>query len=283
MEIKNKILIIGFGKLGQKFASLSASAFDVHAIKRNPLKNPPIGVQVHYQNIFSDEFFSLVKNIDPHYVIYSVAADDANEDSYQKAYVDGVDRALQALTHCRNVKHFIFISSTRVYGQEVEKILTEEDIAQPADANAQRLLRGEALVGEGVIPSSIIRLSGIYGGDRNYLIRLAKDPDLWPKENRWTNRIHEDDVAKFSQELIQKIDQNQGVDNLILLTDNHSTPLFEVLNWIRAELGLKAIDLPVGPIKGKRLNSLSVQKNLYQLIFPSYREGYGKMLSDLNQ
>ena len=73
------------------------------------------------------------------------------------------------------------------------------------------------------------------------------------------------------------------MDNLILLTDNHPIPLFDVLNWIRVELGLKTIDLLVQPIKGKRLNSLSIQKNQYQLIFPSYREGYGKMLSDLNQ
>lgn len=235
----SKLLIVGFGKIAQNLSSSLSKNIKVFGIKRSETKN--IGsIKIYRADILVDDLTSIIKEIQPNLILYSVSADEQTIQDYQNAYETGLKNVIVAAEKIECIKHFIFLSSTRVYGQNNTKnFLSEADIAKPSDFRGNSLLRGENLVLKSSIPGTIIRLSGIYGKNRNYLIKMAKNIKIWPSENRWTNRINEEDVVRFLCFLIRQLNKKFSIDSLYMLTDNHPVPLYELLNWIRTSMGLK--------------------------------------------
>ena len=282
MEIVPKLLIVGFGKVAQGIAMALNKNVEVIGIKRNilDLKNH---FNVINADIFEDDLDNILKNTNPDYVLYSIAADEQTPESYQNAYVNGLRNTLKAAEKCLSVKHIFFLSSTRVYGQKnINKPLTEFDKPIPADFGGQSLYEGEELANLSRIPTTIIRLSGIYGHNRNYLIKMAKDSESWPLKNRWTNRINEEDVVGFFIFLLNQLKHNYSIASLYLLTDNEPATLYDVLNWIRVACWLSKIDIQDNlAVEGKKLKSALISDLPFTLKYPNYISGYGMMLKRL--
>ena len=74
MEIVPKLLIVGFGKVAQGIAMALNKNVEVIGIKRNilDLKNH---FNVINADIFEDDLDNILKNTNPDYVLYSIAAD----------------------------------------------------------------------------------------------------------------------------------------------------------------------------------------------------------------
>ena len=280
LEIKEKLLIVGCGKLGFKIGNSLSKKFEITGIKRKK-SNDEVRFQVLELNIFSNEFTQKIKSINPDYIIYSVAADNQTEESYQDAYVSGLRLSMDAAFFCSNIKHFFFISSTRVYGQKTEDFLSEFTEPLPNDFGGRALLEGENLLKNKSLPSTILRLSGIYGGERVYMLGLAKRPEDWPDSNRWTNRIHEDDIVHFISFLLDKI-KVMPLEPLYLLTDNLPVPIYDVLNLIRVELNLPA-NKQIGNVKllGKKLKSKIIPALNFDFEYPDYRNGYTSIVQNI--
>ena len=110
MEIREKLLIVGCGKLGLKIGNVLSKKFEITGIKRKkPIKESLF--QILEVDIFSKDFTKKIKSINPNYIIYSVAADNQTEELYQNAYVNGLRLSINASLVCSNIKHFFFISS----------------------------------------------------------------------------------------------------------------------------------------------------------------------------
>ena len=75
------------------------------------------------------------------------------------------------------------------------------------------LLEAEKLMKTVNFNYTILRLSGIYGSGRNYMINLSKDLARWPEFDRWTNRINEEDAANFILFLIKQSLDNKVPEN----------------------------------------------------------------------
>ena len=280
LEIKEKLLIVGCGKLGLKIGISLSKKFEIVGIRRkNPINETLF--QVIELNIFSKEFTKKIKSINPDYIIYSVAADNQTEELYQDAYVNGLRLSIDAALICSNIKHFFFISSTRVYGQRSEEFLSELTDPLPNDFGGRALLKGENLLKNTPLPSTTLRLSGIYGEDRTHMISLAKRPEDWPDSNRWTNRIHEDDIIHFIYFLLDEI-KKMPLEPLYLLTDNLPVPIYDVLNLIRVELNLPMIEKisnekPVG----KKLKSKIIPGLNFDFEYSDYRNGYTSIVHNI--
>jgi len=280
LEIKEKLLIIGCGKLGLKIGNVLSKKFEIYGIKRKKSNNKHIFNVLEF-DIFNKEFNKKIKSINPDYIIYSVSADNQTEDAYQNAYVNGLRLSIEAALMCSNVKRFFFISSTRVYGQKSEKILSEFTVPLPNDFGGRALLEGEMLLNNISLPSTTLRLSGIYGRERTHMLGLAKRPEDWPDSNRWTNRIHEDDIVHFIAFLLDII-KEKPLEPLYLLTDNLSVPIYDVLNWIRSELELPKYEkISNKKLDGKKLSSKIIPNLKFSFEYPDYRIGYNSILQNI--
>ena len=284
MEVNPTLLIIGCGKLGIKIGSDLRQQFNIIGIKRNVISNFH-GFKIIYLNIFDPAFDETLTKINPEYVIYSIAADDQSYSSYQKAYFEGLKISIKSIKeNCPKFKHLFFISSTRVYGQNNHNIMTERTPPEPNDFGGEALYEGELSILESDISASILRLSGIYGEQRTRLIEMAQNHSSWPKENRWTNRIYDQDVVNFVTFLLNQLQKNIAIEPLYLVTDNSPALLYDVLNHIRGLMGLKVIHFEPNDIyAGKQLKSLITPNTEFIFNYPTYQDGYNFIIGNLNK
>ncbi len=277
MEIKPlKILIVGCGQLGFSIVkNADPDIFKLYGFSRSLKKSPP-SIVMHQVDILKNEAIDVIKSVNPEIIIYAVSADTQSVESYQDHYVAGLKKTYAALLELDHFKHLFFVSSTRVYGQKTTKILSELDIAEPSDYGGEALIEAEAVARQLKDKATILRLSGIYGPNRTRMIQLAQsNPGNWPATNNWSNRIHEEDAARFIVFLIKRIMLKEPIEPLYLVTDGIPTKQYDVLTWIRKRLQLTTdtIEIPILE-SGKQLQSVLLNQNGFILKYPDFTYGY---------
>lgn len=281
MEIKNKkLLVIGCGKLGQKLGLLAKKTpLDLLGFKRKKITST--NIRIEQQDIFDKSFFDKVKIHSPDFILYSLSADEQSEKSYRRNYVEGLKQVIKSIKYINNFQHLFFVSSTSVYGDNNDQFIDEFSETSPKNFRGTILLEAENLLNTVKFNSTILRLSGIYGSGRNYMIKLSQDAESWPKVDRWTNRINEDDAANFIIFLLNQCLQGEIPEKLYLLTDKEAVTLFRLLNWIRQNLNLKnKINITSDPILGKRLRSSIIPSLKFEYKYPTYKQGYKELIQE---
>ncbi|MBT5166335.1 MAG: sugar nucleotide-binding protein [Nitrosomonadales bacterium] len=281
MEIKNKkLLVIGCGKLGQKLGLLAKKTpLDLLGFKRKKITST--NIRIEQQDIFDKSFFDKVKIHSPDFILYSLSADEQSEKSYRRNYIEGLKQVIKSIKYINNFQHLFFVSSTSVYGDNNDQFIDEFSETSPKNFRGTILLEAENLLNTVKFNSTILRLSGIYGSGRNYMIKLSQDAESWPKVDRWTNRINEDDAANFIIFLLNQCLQGEIPEKLYLLTDKEPVTLFRLLNWIRQNLNLKnKINITSDPILGKRLRSSIIPSLKFEYKYPTYKQGYKELIQE---
>ncbi len=277
MEIKSlKVLIVGCGQLGFSIVkNADSDVFKLYGFSRS-LRKSPASIEMHQVDILKTEAIDVIKLINPEIIIYAVSADTQSIESYQDHYVVGLKKTYEAILELDHFKHIFFVSSTRVYGQKTTKILSELDIAEPSDYGGEALMEAETVARQLKDKATILRLSGIYGPNRKRMIQLAQsNPGNWPATNNWSNRIHEEDAARFIVFLMKRIMMNESIEPLYLVTDGVPTKQYDVLTWIRNRLQLTTdtIELPILE-SGKQLQSVLLNQTGFVLKYPDFTYGY---------
>lgn len=281
MEIKNKkLLVIGCGKLGQKLGLLAKKTpLDLLGFKRKKITST--NIRIEQQDIFDKSFFDEVKIHSPDFILYSLSADEQSEKSYRRNYIEGLKQVIKSIKYINNFQHLFFVSSTSVYGDNNDQFIDEFSETSPKNFRGTILLEAENLLNTVKFNSTVLRLSGIYGSGRNYMIKLSQDAESWPKVDRWTNRINEDDAANFIIFLLNQCLQGEIPEKLYLLTDKEPVTLFRLLNWIRQNLNLKnKINITSDPILGKRLRSSIIPSLKFEYKYPTYKQGYKELIQE---
>lgn len=281
MEIKNKkLLVIGCGKLGQKLGLLAKKTpLDLLGFKRKKITST--NIRIEQQDIFDKSFFDKVKIHSPDFILYSLSADEQSEKSYRRNYVEGLKQVIKSIKYINNFQHLFFVSSTSVYGDNNDQFIDEFSETSPKNFRGTILLEAENLLNTVKFNSTVLRLSGIYGSGRSYMIKLSQDAESWPKVDRWTNRINEDDAANFIIFLLNQCLQGEIPEKLYLLTDKEPVTLFRLLNWIRQNLNLKnKINITSDPILGKRLRSSIIPSLKFEYKYPTYKQGYKELIQE---
>jgi len=208
------------------------------------------------------------------FIFLTVAADSSDEASYRRAYIEGA-KSLDRLGVSLAASRIFFTSSSGVYAQDDGSWVDEESITEPDGFRGRSMLSAEKIVRSSSIPSTVVRLSGIYGPGRNRLIRLARDGKAVDRR-RYTNRIHRDDAAGALAHLCEL----EAPSPLYLVSDSAPTMLHEVLDWIADEVNA-ARTQPPSPEQfpgGKRCRNARLLSSGFSLRYPSYRDGYAEML-----
>lgn len=265
------VLLVGCGDLGGDVGQrLAARGHAVLALRRRGDRvQPPLrGLSVDLTRSSPD-----LPPLELEYLVVALSARPRTEESYRATYVDGMTRALDALTAAGQVpRRAVLVSSTGVYGNVDPAILADESTpARPLDGPARMLLEAEQAFSARVPGGTILRLSGLYGHGSTRLVDQVRAGAV-TDPNRWTNRIHRDDAAAV---VVHLLTLQRAPEPLYVGTDDEPALLGDVAAHLASQWGAPtppATD--VDQAHGKRFSNARLRASGWAPDFPTYREGY---------
>lgn len=199
-------------------------------------------------------------------------------EAYQQAYLEGAQALIRAYQGRKRLPFVIFVSSTSVYRDETQEI-DEFTVAEPDSETAKVLLATEQLL-HAHLPSLALRCTGIYGPGRYRLIEQVLAGNPWG-ENRWSNRIHRDDVVSALMLLGQQALSGATLPPMCIATDEEPAPLWQVRKYIAEQIGAPVLQHDVvAADQGKRIRGQLLASLGWQPTYPSYREGYRQLTAE---
>ena len=275
-----RILQIGCGGLGTLIAQAALAQGHALTIVRRSRKPVPPGAQALTLDVVRGVGVSALATVPADVLLYCLAPVEGQ--SYQQTYVEGLRHVL-ANVSMDSLKHVFFISSTGIYGEHHGEWIDDDTPAIPADAEGQVMLDAERLLDGLACGHTALRVSGIYGPQRLYLLRLLQNSARWPTQVHWTNRMHELDVASAVVHLYQQVLDGVALPQHCILTDGVPAMQHEVLQWLAAQQQVPAPPTPpLQPQSGKRIRNHFLQHTGFKPQFADYQAGYASILSSLN-
>ena len=217
------------------------------------------------------------------YLVYCAAANESTEAGYRAAYIEGLRHVLGWLReHGQMPRRVLFVSSTSVYGQQGGEWVDESSPVEPEGYSGRILLEAEQLLLTSEWPASVVRLSGIYGPGRAWLLnqvrqgcRVATEPPLYG------NRIHADDAAGLLAFVLQADQRGQALEPLYIGVDDCPAPLHEVVAWLRDYLGVTdwSAETSIRRAGSKRCRNSRARALGWVPRYADYRQGYAAILA----
>lgn len=145
----------------------------------------------------------------------------------------------------------VYLSTTSVYGECGDELITEDRPANPSNHTAARRRDAEESFlswgAERSVPVVILRVSGIYGPGRIPMQRIiAREPLLADDAAGYTNRIHADDLATICLAAIEKGEGGEVFN----VSDGELSKMTDYFNAITDLLCLER--LPQVPLESAR-------------------------------
>ncbi|MTV27091.1 SDR family oxidoreductase [Nitriliruptoraceae bacterium ZYF776] len=285
-----RVLVAGCGDLGTEVGlQLAARGHEVFGLRRSPdvLPAPIVGVA---GDLEADDGLDAVPD-DLDVVIHAAAAGGRGVEGYRRVYRDGLARLLDRVQrHGRPPRRVVFVSATSVYGVADGSDVDEDTPTEPTRDTGQVLVEAERLLAAAPLPTTSVRLAGIYGPGRTRLIDTVRDGSArLPTGDHPTNRIHRDDAARAIVHLLHDVADPAPV---YVGVDHETAQLAEVLTFLADELGVAhpppAEATPTGApgdrggdgrSGAKRCRNHRLRATGFTFTYPSYREGYRAVLA----
>ena len=268
------VLVAGCGYVGAALAvQLIRRGDRVYGLRRDPAALPD-GVLPLAADLTSASSLKRIPS-DVEQVVFAAAASERSEPGYRAIYVDGLSRLLDTLS-ARSIERMLFTSSTAVYGQDDGSWVDETSPTEPTRFSGRILREAERVLAGASMPTATLRLAGIYGPSRTWLVRRVADRVATVRGDgaapRYANRIHRDDCAGALAHLLAVAD----LEPVYVGVDDAPAPLSEVHAFVAELLG---VDLPIGaPGVGrggnKRCRASALLRCGWAPAIPSFREGY---------
>jgi|UniRef100_UPI004048433D nucleoside-diphosphate-sugar epimerase len=287
-------LIAGFGDLGREMADNMQADPDlagetVLALRRHIPKPEPSDAKNNSSNLrwlkadLSNRESLRQLPADINHVVFCATPDQRDEVSYRETYVKGLKNLLQALKDTGNAQaRVLFVSSTAVYGAEQTGWLNETSIAEPSGFNGRVLLEAERELTKQWSDPLILRLSGIYGPNRVFLLKqlLAGATSVPASDAYWANRIHVTDAALAVIHLLKR----KNLTGTYIGTDSTPVPLKTLYGDLAAAIGAPSPrEGPPSSMMGKkRLSNQKLCDSGFTFRWPDCRQGYAAILANEN-
>jgi nucleoside-diphosphate-sugar epimerase len=209
-------------------------------------------------------------------MVYLPTPDQRTPEAYRETYLVGLENLLQALPV--PPRRLLWVGSTAVHPDSGDGWQDESSPAIADTWNAVVLREAERRVAERVDRAVVLRLAGLYGPGRDWMLRRARAGQPCRSPPHWTNRIHVADAAAAIDHILELADPAP----LYLGVDKEPSTDCEVLAHLARALGHSearyADDAAAGIATGKRLSSRRLQDSGFNFRYPSFREGYDSMI-----
>jgi nucleoside-diphosphate-sugar epimerase len=284
MASSTRALIAGCGDVGTRLGvRLAEHGWTVYGLRRSvaclPAAIKPVAGDLQADGCPSDW---PAGELD--YLVYCAAANQRDEAGYRAIYVEGLRRVLGWLAqHGQRPRRLLFVSSSGVYGQQQGEWVDEDSPAQATGFSGQVMREAEQLALHSGIAATRVRLAGLYGPGRQWLLgqvrqgyRVASEPPLY------ANRILDVDAAGLLAFLLQADARGVALADCYLGVDDAPAPLHDVVAWLREQLGVShwAPEATVRRAGSKRCSNARARALGWAPSYPSYREGYGAILAN---
>ncbi|QKH34266.1 NAD(P)H-binding protein [Achromobacter pestifer] len=273
-----RVLFIGCGDLGQRAARhFLARGDEVFALRRNPPAANADGIRWLQGDISHiDGLPPLPDGVTR--LIHLPAPGAREAAAYRAVFVDGLKHVLDALDTTQ-LKRIVFISSSAVYGEHEGGWVDEDTPPAPLGVNGRILLEAEAALAARGLPSTALRLAGLYGPGRLQLIeRLRQGAAGAPSSpEHWANRIHIDDAAAAVVHLALLPDAAP----VYIGCDDTPLPLHELYADLARLIGAPAPREAPAPanVGSKKLSNARLRASGLRLQWPDSRQGYAALLA----
>lgn len=265
------VVLVGCGRLGADIGlRLAARGHTVLGIRRRAELVP-----TPLQGLSADLTRELPRlpGLDLGHLVVALTARPRTEEAYRATYVDGLARALDALSRAGHVPgRAVLVSSTAVFGSQPDGIVADEDTrVHPSDGPGRMLWAAERLFTEQLPHGTVLRLSGLYDRDSARLSEQVLAGNT-PDPNRWTNRIHRSDAAAA---VVHLLTRSQAPGPLYVGTDDEPALLGDVATHVARGLDAPTPTAP-DPARatGRRLSNARLRATGWAPEYPTYREGY---------
>lgn len=278
------LMIAGCGDVGSRLARrLEPSGWTLYGLRRD-VAQLPAGVLPVAGDLQQPACPPAWPRGQLDYLVYCVAASQHDEAGYRSAYVEGLRHVLAWLVERgQRPQRLLFVSSSGVYAQADGEWVDEQSPAEASSYSGRVMREAEQLALGSGLPATLVRLTGIYGPGRQWLLnqvrqgyRVASEPPLYG------NRIHADDAAGLLAFLLQADAAGTPLADCYLGVDDAPAPLHEVVGWLREQLGVShwAEQSSVRRAGSKRCSNARARALGWVPQYPSYREGYAAVLAD---
>ncbi len=281
--MRSKVAFIGCGKIASHSAiTLKQEGLEVLGVRRNTADLPE-SLPSHSADVMQPESLQFLQTHRPDTIVYSLAAESFNEQSYTNAYITGLQNVIAACD-ISTLKRLIFVSSTAVYHQNDGSIVDETSATEPRRFNGQIMLQAEQLsLRTGI--ATCLRFSGIYGPGRTRMIDRVRNGQCSDENaTAFSNRIHSADCAAILAHIVKQ----ETLPKIIIGSDSNPAGANEVESYIANQLDIKKRyaqnnqSKPMRIAGSKRCSNRLLLDTGYQLLYPDYRAGYKQLLTDLN-
>ena len=284
------LVIFGAGYVGGEVARQAlARGLRVTALTRNPEKARALtdaGVTVIIDDLAADTWHArLPAGAD--FVLNCVSSGGGGPAGYRHSYVEGMKSVLAWASRVP-VGTLVYTSSTSVYPQDGGVRVDEDASVDASRAEGSPLVEAEdTLLGwNGGARRFVLRLAGIYGPGRHYLVDQLRDGsgEVAGRGDHRLNLIHRDDIAGAIQAAFDApADVAGGVFNV---ADDGAATKAEVAAFLAAKLGLPAPRFTGEPASGRRRvtpDRMIANDRIKRVLgwrprHPSFREGYATIL-----
>ena len=292
---QKRLAIFGCGYVGKDLAMQALKlGYEVVALTHNVSKAEELkrlGVdQVVVASLHRDNWYREIRgNFES--VVNCVSSSGGGIAGYQQSYRDG-QRSLLEWSKNREIGNFLYTSSTTVYPHDHGDWVTEDSSLQGISKSSQIIQQSEQILWESRSQFGrvfILRLAGIYGPSRHYLLDQIKQGQrtLSGSGDHYLNLIFLNDICRA---IWGCLDANPTINHRIYnLSDGHPFPKKLVAQYLSDQFGGGepiAFD-PEKPLFSgsvRRVNNRKVsnrkicQELEWEPQYPDYQSGYQKIL-----
>lgn len=281
--MNHQLLLIGPGYLGKEIAReftnagwqvIIASRSSDYAVDISDLEQ----VKSLAEKLTSNK-------ITPTHVIHCASASagrGASDDVRLKCYIDTYEIGCKNLTEVFSVAHILFTSSTSVYHQQDGSVVTEESQIEPSSETAKILLEAECAILEA--NGTVVRLSGIYGIGKSYLLAslFAGLAIMEGDGERILNHIHHRDGASACLFLLEN--NHRGIFNV---SETTNLTLKETYTALCEKFSLSmppSVPSAASPRSGinKRVSTTKIQELGWVPEFPTFLDAVDRVAKSMN-
>lgn len=252
MEVNNKqnahkyldtVLIVGCGYIGKALAeALQQQGVKVGALTRNPEQADRLRamglIDVVEAELDSREWHGRLTQ-QYRAVVNCVSSAGGGLSGYQKSYIDGQQSLLEWASVVKP-EVICYTSSTSVYPQDGGMWVDESFSTESESPTAAILLAAEKMLMDAKELCErryVLRLGGIYGPGRHYLIDQVRSGEgvIPGRGDYHLNMIHRDDAVRALLALLQiKMEVKSAIFNLC---DDNPTRKDEIVSWMADLIG----------------------------------------------
>lgn len=246
-----KRLVIGCGFLGKPLSQRWLDTGDeVFATTRSPKhasKFEECGFTPIVADITQPNSLGRLAGLDVDTVVFAVGMDRTQYQSVHSVYVDGLQNVLDVLAlepqPGSKVPHFVYVSSTGVYGDFAGDWVDETSPTDPRREGGKACLAAEELLRQSAFwdRTTILRMAGLYGGERFPTLAKIK-AKAWNSLSPagYLNLIHQQDAVAAIAAVVEK----SLTGETFCVVDSHPTLRRDYYQFIADQFGLGPIPWP---------------------------------------